>query len=207
LFTLFFCLRGGGSGGQTEFVMTALRDSVFRADPVFACSSAGRYAHASADGSNPGEGAKKTKKRHFRPKKREKTLFFNVFDLIKCHFDDILGKSNGGLGILCAENAVCRIPDFPGAASLPARYFRLMLKRKKLRSRLRITGGKNPADARFAVRGCRSLLGGPVAVAETINIGRDAEVPLSKPRRRCEMARRAASREVRRNLDGTERLR
>ena len=99
------------------------------------------------------------------------------------------------------------MPDFPGAASISEQAFSLDAEAKTLRGRLRNPGGKNPADKRLSVAENRSLLGDPAAVAETINIGRDAEVPLSKPRRQCEMARRAASREVRRNLDGTERLR
>ena len=56
----------------------------------------------------------------FRRKKSKKTAFSAVFDLIKPRFDDILYDADGYPGKNCALMAVCCMPGFPDAASLPA---------------------------------------------------------------------------------------
>ena len=64
--------------------------------------------------------AKKTLKGGFRCKKLKKTAILTVFDLINPGFDDILYDADGYPGTNSALMAVCCMPDFPDAASLPA---------------------------------------------------------------------------------------
>jgi len=62
----------------------------------------------------------KTLKGGFRCKNLKKTAFLTVFDLINPVFDDILYDADGYPGGNCARTAVCCMPGFPDAASLPA---------------------------------------------------------------------------------------
>ena len=64
---------------------------------------------------------KKTLKGVFRRQKAVFFAFLTFLDLINPAFDVILYDADGYPGINCALMAVCCIPDFPDAASLPAR--------------------------------------------------------------------------------------
>ena len=64
---------------------------------------------------------KKTLNGGFRCKKAKKSGFSPFFDLINALFDVILYDADGYPGRNCAQMAVCCMPDFPDAASLPAR--------------------------------------------------------------------------------------
>jgi len=118
----------------------------------------------------PGKNAKKPL---FRPKNRKKTAFSTVFDLIKRHFDGILDESNGGSGVWYARGAVCCMPDFPDAASLPARpLFRLMLKRKPAGADSAFRAGRIRRTGDLAVpKPAEPYSAEPAAVAETNKSG------------------------------------